>query len=59
MKPNLPAEPNRYVLVRAAAKRTRQLHAGAPTLGISSSLKFCRIAEDEVRAGRVIARSSQ
>ena len=45
---------NRYTLVKAAAKRSRQLQGGAPTLGISKSLKPCRIAQDEVRAGRVL-----
>lgn len=49
---------NRYILVNAAAKRTRQLYAGAPTLGVSKSMKPCRIAQDEVRAGRVLAASS-
>ena len=49
---------NRYTLVKAAAKRTRQLQSGAPALGISKSLKPCRIAEDEVRAGRVLTASA-
>ncbi len=44
---------NRYSLVKGAARRARQLQAGAPSLGVSNSLKACRVAEDEVRVGKV------
>ena len=44
---------NKYSLVKGAARRARQLQSGAPALGVSSSLKACRVAEDEVRAGKV------
>jgi DNA-directed RNA polymerase subunit omega len=44
---------NKYSLVKGAARRARQLQSGAPSLGVSNSLKACRVAEDEVRAGKV------
>lgn len=44
---------NKYSMVKGAARRARQLQSGAPSLGVSKSLKVCRMAEDEVRAGRV------
>jgi DNA-directed RNA polymerase subunit omega len=44
---------NKYSLVKGAARRARQLQSGAPPLGVSNSLKACRVAEDEVRAGKV------
>jgi len=44
---------NRYSLVKGAARRARQLQSGAPALGVSKSLKACRVAQDEVRAGKV------
>ena len=44
---------NKYSLVKGAARRARQLQSGAPPLGVSNSLKHCRVAEDEVRAGKV------
>jgi len=44
---------NKYSLVKGAARRARQLQSGAPALGVSTSLKACRVAEDEVRAGKV------
>jgi DNA-directed RNA polymerase subunit omega len=44
---------NKYSMVKGAARRARQLQAGAPPLGVSKSLKACRVAEDEVRAGKV------
>ena len=50
--PNLPLQ-NKYSLVKGAARRARQLHGGAPALGVSKSLKPCRVAQDEVRAGLV------
>jgi len=39
---------NRYSLVKGAARRARQLQSGAPPLGVSKSLKACRVAQDEV-----------
>jgi DNA-directed RNA polymerase subunit omega len=44
---------NKYSMVKGAARRARQLQSGAPSLGVSTSLKACRVAEDEVRAGKV------
>lgn len=41
----------RYILV--AARRARQLQSGAPAVVETSSRKPCRIAQDELRAGRV------
>jgi DNA-directed RNA polymerase subunit omega len=41
----------RYVLV--AARRARQLQSGAPPVVQTSSRKPCRIAQDEIRAGKV------
>ena len=44
---------NKYSLVKGAARRARQLQSGAPPLGVSNSLKVCRVAQDEVRSGKV------
>ena len=44
---------NKYSLVKGAARRARQLQSGAPSLGVSNSLKACRVATDKVRAGKV------
>jgi DNA-directed RNA polymerase subunit omega len=41
----------RFILV--AARRARQLQSGAPTLIETGSRKPCRIAQDEIRAGKV------
>ena len=41
----------RFILV--AARRARQLQSGAPMLIDTSSRKPCRIAQDEVRAGKI------
>jgi DNA-directed RNA polymerase subunit omega len=41
----------RYILV--AARRARQLQSGAPPVVDTSSRKPCRIAQDEIRAGKV------
>jgi DNA-directed RNA polymerase subunit omega len=42
----------RYVLV--AARRARQIQSGArPLMEITHSRKACRIAEEEIRAGKV------
>ncbi len=44
---------NRYSLVKGAARRARQLQSGAPPLGISKSMKACRVAQDEITSGKV------
>jgi DNA-directed RNA polymerase subunit omega len=44
---------NKYSLVRGAARRARQLQSGMPSLGVSKSLKACRVAQDEIRVGKV------
>ena len=44
---------NRYSLVKGAARRARQLQNGAPPLGVSKSMKACRVAQDEIRGGKV------
>lgn len=44
---------NKYSLVKGAARRARQLQSGAPPLGVSTSMKACRVAQDEVRSGKV------
>src|SRR5437762_8337153 len=41
----------RYILV--AARRARQLQGGAPPVIDTPSRKPCRIAQDEIRAGKV------
>lgn len=41
----------RYVLV--AARRARQLQNGSPALVASRSGKPCRVAQDEIAAGKV------
>jgi DNA-directed RNA polymerase subunit omega len=41
----------RYILV--AAQRARQLQSGAPPVVDTNSRKPCRIAQDEIRAGKV------
>ncbi|MFZ1917212.1 MAG: DNA-directed RNA polymerase subunit omega [Terriglobales bacterium] len=41
----------RYILV--AARRARQLQAGAPPVIETISRKPCRIAQDEIKAGKV------
>ncbi len=42
---------NKYSLVKVAARRARQLQSGAPPLSGSTSLKACRVAQDEIKAG--------
>ena len=44
---------NKYSLVKGAARRARQLQSGAPSLGVSKSMKACRVAQDEIRSGKV------
>jgi DNA-directed RNA polymerase subunit omega len=41
----------RYILV--AARRARQLQSGAPPVIDTASRKPCRIAQDEIKAGKV------
>ena len=41
----------RYILV--AARRARQLQGGAPPVVETTSRKPCRIAQDEIKAGKV------
>ena len=41
----------RYILV--AARRARQLQGGAQALVETSSSKACRVARDEIQAGKV------
>jgi DNA-directed RNA polymerase subunit omega len=41
----------RYILV--AARRARQIQSGADALVQTSSRKACRIAQDEIQAGKV------
>jgi DNA-directed RNA polymerase subunit omega len=41
----------RYILV--AARRARQIQSGAPPVVDTDSRKPCRIAQDEIRAGKV------
>jgi DNA-directed RNA polymerase subunit omega len=41
----------RYILV--AARRARQLQGGASALVETDSRKACRIAQDEIQAGKV------
>lgn len=44
---------NKYSLVKGAARRARQLQSGAPPLGVSKSMKACRVAQDEITSGKV------
>ncbi|MCL2660410.1 MAG: DNA-directed RNA polymerase subunit omega [Acidobacteriaceae bacterium] len=44
---------NRYSLVKAAARRARQLQNGAPPRIAVQSTKPCRIAQDEIEQGQV------
>ncbi len=41
----------RYVLV--AARRARQLSGGAPPLVHTSARKVCKIAQEEIEAGKI------
>ena len=44
---------NKYSLVKGVARRARQLQSGAAPLIHTTSLKACRVAQDEVRGGQV------
>ncbi len=41
----------RYILV--AARRARQLQSGAPTLVETKSRKACKVAQEEIKAGKI------
>jgi DNA-directed RNA polymerase subunit omega len=42
-----------YRKVLVAARRARQLQSGTQALVNSHSTKFCRIAQDEIEAGKI------
>jgi len=42
-----------YRKVLVAARRARQLQSGTQALVPSHSTKFCRIAQDEIEAGKI------
>jgi len=42
-----------YRKVLVAARRARQLQNGSHSLVQSDSTKFCRIAQDEIQAGKI------
>ncbi len=44
---------NKYSMVKGVARRARQLQSGATPLIVTSSLKACRVAQDEVLSGQV------
>ena len=44
---------NRYMLVKGVARRARMLYAGGKPLIESNSLKPTRIAENEIRTGKL------
>jgi DNA-directed RNA polymerase subunit omega len=44
---------NKYSLVRGAARRARQLQSGALPLIATTSMKACRVAQDEISEGHV------
>lgn len=44
---------NKYSLVKGAARRARQLQSGAVPLMPTTSMKACRVAQDEIRTGHV------
>lgn len=41
----------RYILV--AARRARQLQSGAPTLVETKTRKACKVAQEEIQAGKI------
>lgn len=53
MSEEKPLLQNKYSLVKGAARRARQLQSGAPPLGTSKSMKACRVAQDEIKGGKV------
>ena len=44
---------NKYSLVKGVARRARQLQNGAAPLIATTSMKACRVAQDEIRTGHV------
>jgi DNA-directed RNA polymerase subunit omega len=44
---------NKYSLVKGVARRARQLQSGAMPLVPPTSMKACRVAQDEFRNGHV------
>ncbi len=44
---------NKYSLVKGVARRARQLQSGAVPLIATTSMKACRVAQEEVRCGQV------
>ena len=44
---------NKYSLVKGAARRARQLQSGAQPLMPTKSMKACRVAQDEIKVGKV------
>ena len=44
---------NKYSLVKGVARRARQLQSGAIPLVPTTSMKACRVAQDEIRTGHV------
>lgn len=44
---------NKYSLVKGAARRARQLQGGAAPTIATTSMKACRVAQDEIRQGQV------
>ena len=50
---NTPPAESKYRTVHVAARRARQLQSGANPLITPRSTKACRVAQDELRAGKV------
>ncbi len=44
---------NKYSLVKGAARRARQLQGGAAPTITTTSMKACRVAQDEIQQGQV------
>ena len=44
---------NKYSLVKGVARRARQLQSGALPIVPTTSMKACRVAQDEIRNGHV------
>jgi DNA-directed RNA polymerase subunit omega len=44
---------SKYRLIHVAARRARQLQAGAPALVKSNSRKASRVAQDEIKSGLI------
>ncbi len=50
---NDPLLESKYRTVHVAARRARQLQSGAIPMVDASSTKACKVAQDELRAGKV------